>query len=389
MAARSPLLTWHPREVAPTASPDPQLASHRPVPADPERAENLALLLAAAAAVVGAVIGLIRLQGTRPLTGTGSIGETASYAAMGTAGIAFLIAARLITLPMHPWLRRLGWRRRLSNLLGLAVLHAMFAYLLTAVLFAVFATAFRGVALDPVAGTFWVAVACGIAVYVVVGSASALTTSSLSGLLMVFMVGGVLGSAMSAPDPHWWRHHFSWLGAEAGGSGLAFNLTLLLAGFTLVTIGDFLAHDLDIWAAHTGAERWRVRTVRGAMILLGLLLLAVALIPVDVSKTWHDMAAQGIVVVFAAAIVGFPLLFPRLSEGFRAATLVIVAALLVCVVLWKGIGYLNTTAFEMGSAAIVFTWLLLFVRSVTAAVGSLEQRGGADGTGAAGRADRT
>lgn len=345
----------------------------RPLRSDPERAENITLLLSAASVVIGAAIGLLHLHETRPLMGRGSIGETATYAAMITSGAAFLIAAQLVTLRMHPWLRYLGWPRRLLNILGLTALHAMFSFLLATVVYSVLATAFRGVALDHWAGTFWVALTCGACTYVVVASATALTTGSLSALLMVMLVGGVLGSAMSAPDPHWWRHHFSWLGADTGDAGLAFNLTLLLAGFVLVTIGDFLAHDLDVWTQATGQERWRVRVVRGAMIVLGVLLMLVALIPVNVSKTWHDAAAQGIVVVFAVAIVAFPMLFPRLPDGFRAVTGAIVAMLAVCVVLWKGVHYLNTTAFEMGAATTVFVWLLLFVRSVTAAVGSLDR----------------
>lgn len=330
-------------------------------------AENAALLLAAAAAVLGGIVGLLMLDGARPLFGAGSIGNVASLAAMGTSGLAFVAAGTTLMLRAQPWMRRISVVRRWVNILGLAALHAVFSFLATSVLFAVFAGAFRGLSLDHWAGTFWVAVACAACTYVCVVSASELTTQSLAVLLSGFLVAGVMASALSAPDPLWWRHHFSFLGADGGDAGITFNLTLLLAGIALVTIGDFLAHDLGVWARATGLATWRVVYVRICMMVLGLLLVLVALIPVNTDKGWHDAAAQSLVVVFAAALVAFPLLFRELPGAFQAATLVVVGLLVACLVLWKGVHYLNTTAFEMGAATTVLVWLLLFVRSVTAA----------------------
>lgn len=334
-------------------------------------AENAALLLAGAGILVGGIVGLLSLGGTRPLSGRGSIGSVAGLAAMGTSGIAFVVAGATLMLHAQPWMREIGGFRRWLNILGLAALHAVFSFLLTIVLFAVFANAFRGLALDPWAGTFWVAAACGICTYICVVSASEMTTQSLAVLLAAFLATGVMASAFTAPDPLWWQHHFSFLGAVGGEAGLAFNLTLLLAGLALVAIGDFLAHDLGVWAEATGLPHWRAVYVRVCMVVLGVLLVAVGLIPVNIDKDWHDAAAQSLIVVFAAALVAFPLMFRRLPGAFQAATLVIIGLLITCLVLWKGVGHLNTTAFELGAASTVLVWLLLFIRSVTAAVRSV------------------
>lgn len=353
-------------------------ATPRPAPSsetahDATFAENAALLLAASGIVVGAIVGLLMLGGTRPLSGRDSIGAVAGVAAMGTSGIAFVIAGATLMLRSQPWMREIGRFRRWLNILGLAALHAVFSVLLTTVLFAVFANAFRGLALDPWAGTFWVAAACGVCTYICVVSASEMTTQSLAVLLAAFIATGVMASAFTAPDPHWWQHHFSFLGSVGGESGITFNLTLLLAGLALVTIGDFLAHDLGVWAAATGLAPWRAVYVRVCMVVLGVLLVAVGLIPVDVDKDLHDAAAQSMIVVFAAALVAFPILFRRLPGAFQVATLVIIGLLITCLVLWKGVGYLNTTAFELGAASTVLVWLLLFIRSVTAAVRGVER----------------
>lgn len=42
------------------------------------------------------------------------------------------------------------------------------------------------------------------------------------------------------------------------------------------------------------------------------------------------------------------------------------AALLVSVWLYKGIGYLSLTAFELLAAGIIFTWLVVFIRQIAA-----------------------
>lgn len=340
---------------------------------DASGSENIALTLGAASAGVGAVIGALVLRGTTPLFGRGSIGELSSWVAMLVAAVSFLVSARLMLLPASPWLRRISWVRRAANLLGLAALHAVFAFMLTSALFAVFSAAFSGVRLDRWAATFWVAAACAVCAYICSVSAAGLTTRTLSSLLAAFLVTGMMVSALSSPDPHWWQHHFSFLGAASGDAGVTFNLTLLLAGLSFATIGDFLGHDLQVWAEATGQRRGKVRAVRIAMVVLGILLVLVALIPVNVDKLWHDAAAQGIVVVFGIVLIAFPIMFRRLPGSFQGVTVTVMALLVVVVVLWKPIRYLNTTAFEMGAATIVFVWLLLFVRSVTAAVQSLPE----------------
>lgn len=336
------------------------------------RHESLALALAGAAALLGVPVGALGLHGTSPLFGRGSIGETAAYGALGAAGFAFAITMAVVSPVLHPWFTRLHAVRRAMNVLGLALLHAVFAFLLIQAMFAVFGDAFRGAALDKWAGTFWVAISCGATAYLCAASAMALTTQSLSLLLAAFMPTGALASALSATDPHWWQHHFSVLATASDVSGLTFTVTLLLAALALISVGDFLGHDLRTWALATGEPRWKVGAVQIALVTLGALLAVVALIPVNVDRTWHDAAAQSIVLVFAIALVAVPILFHRMPGSFQVVTMVVFALLAVCLVLYKGVDYLNTTAFEMGAGAIVFTWLLLFVRTVSAAVRSLE-----------------
>lgn len=350
---------------APASAPDQTPASAP----EASRDETAALWCAAGAAVLGLVLGLVSLRTTLPLFGRGSIGEVAAYAGMGAGLLGFVLAGLTITPRRQPWLREISRVRRAANILALGALHAVFAFLLCSALYGVFASAFLGLALDRWTGAVWVAITAAACAYACVESALALTSESLSVLLAAFLVTGALAAALSASDPHWWHHHFSALGS--GRDGLTFNLTLLLAGLALAAIGDFVGHDVALWCRATGQTRSRATLVRLALIVLGLLVIAVALIPIDAERTWHDAAAQSIVLVFATALVGFPVLFRRLPGSFLAVTVGVIIALLALLMLWKGAGYLNLTAFEMGAAATVMAWLVLFVRTVSAAVRSL------------------
>lgn len=355
----------------------PAPSAHRATGAT--RAENAHVAIGIAGAVVGLVVGLIALRGTAALSGTGSIGQVAalSVAGCGTAtSVLVLVTDRVRTMPWFG--SRPLWRRAL-DVVGLSLIHGLLGLFLTGALFAVFQQAFQGVALDRFAGTFWVAAASGGAAYIASSSLTALTGRSLATLLAAFLTVGVLASALSAPDPYWWERYFSELGEGTGASSTIFNLTLLLTGIALLTVVEFIAHDLDRWARATGEDHRAVSAVRVMLTLVGVLVALVALVSRSVSVLWHDVVAQSLVVVFALTLLVLPVLLRRLPGALIGFTAGAFALLMMVVVLYAGVGYLNFTAFEMGAAVIVFVWLLLLIRTVSAAAEGLPE----DGAGAA------
>lgn len=67
-------------------------------------------------------------------------------------------------------------------------------------------------------------------------------------------------------------------------------------------------------------------------------------------------------------------IFGRGSAGELGAFVASVVALIAGVVwLHLGVGYLNITAFEMGAVSTVFVWLVLLIRTVTAAVSEIPE----------------
>lgn len=339
------------------------------------RAESAHVAIGLAGALAGIVVGAIALRGTAPLSGTGSIGQVAALTVLGcgTTTSALVLATR--TARGLPWFGARPWWRRVLDVAGLSLIHGLLGLFLTGALFAVFQQAFQGVALDRVAGTFWVAAAGGAAAYITSASVATLSGRSLATLLAAFLTVGVLASALSAPDPYWWERYFSELGEGGGLSSATFNLTLLLTGIALLTVVEFIAHDLERWARASGESTRVVTVVRVLLTLVGVLVALVALVSRSVSVFWHDVVAQLLVVVFGIALLVLPVLLRRLPGTLTWFTAAAFGLLVTVIVLFAGLGYLNMTAFEMGAAAIVYVWLLLLIRTVSAAAEGLPEVG--------------
>src|SRR5699024_7037822 len=127
-------------------------------------------------------------------------------------GVTAAVVLSTLTRRSLPWFGGHHRWRRMLDVGGLSLVYGLLGLFLTGALFAVFQKSFQGVALDRVAGTFWVAAASAAGAYIASASAAGLTGRSLATLLAVFVTVGVLASAMNAPDPYWWERYFSELG---------------------------------------------------------------------------------------------------------------------------------------------------------------------------------
>ncbi|ACU85273.1 ABC transporter, permease protein (putative) [Brachybacterium faecium] len=343
-------------------------------PSRATRTESVHVGVGVAGAVAGLAVGLIALRGTAPLAGEGSIGQVAALAVFGGAAVTAMVVLSTLTRRSLPWFGGRHWWRRALDVVGLSLVYGLLGLFLTGALFAVFQQAFQGVALDRVAGTFWVAAASAAAAYITSASAASLTGRSLATLLAVFLTVGVLASALNAPDPYWWERYFSELGEGQDLASLTFNVTLLLTGVALLMVAEFLAHDLDRWVRAAGQPHRLTVVVRSLLSVVGVLVALVALVSRTVSVFWHDVIAQLLVGVFGLTLLLVPLLLRRLPGALLWFTAAAFALLVTVTVLFVGLDYLNMTAFEMGAAAIVYVWLLLFIRTVSAAAEGTEEQ---------------
>ena len=110
------------------------------------------------------------------------------------------------------------------------------------------------------------------------------------------------------------------------------------------------------------AERRRRFVVRGGLILLGIFLACVGVFPVDEFFLVHNTVATGMAVVFAVVVVGLPWFLPSMSKVFVLFGWAYVAVILLLAVFFAT-GYYNLTAVELIAAVLIFSWIIVFLRT--------------------------
>lgn len=306
---------------------------------------------------------------TLEITGPGSIG---TYASVGGAVVAILAVL----------LARIGVRSRgerpvvRADGLALADVHVRWyesaaialAYAVTALLgwegiAVLLSRSFTGAPVFAFPGAILVAVAFALTAYVCYLSAATLTPMSLSLVLAIFLVVGAFASMLTATDPLWWQDNLSALGMSSNASAWIFNGTLIVAGIIVTTIGRYATAQLPV--ATPEQQRGR-RLVRIAMALIGLFLACVGIFPVDEFFLVHNTVATGMAVAFAAVVIGLPWLLPTISRVFVVLGYIYVAVIAMLGVFFAT-GYYNLTAVELIAAVLIFSWIIVFLR--TASVG--------------------
>lgn len=293
-----------------------------------------------------------------------SVGLVTAILGGGLGGVAFVIA----------YLRSLAntqsksvWLRRSLDTVALAINHVGLWVVLSLGAFFLLQRGFSGVRVDLVTAVALVGAAVFVAAYVMRSSAVSITPERVSTLLAVFIVSGVLASAITAPDQHWWMRNFSALGAMPGYSGFAFNATLIATGAMVVTLSDYLTDELR--NRIQSAPRFRAINatfVRWALVALGIALGGVGIFPVNRLTLLHDIIASSTVVIFAVLVFATRAVFPGLPTTFLVFGYALVGVLVVVVVLYVPIDYYNLTAVEIAAFAAILGWLVTLIRVIGA-----------------------
>lgn len=321
------------------------------------------------------LIAFFSFLGQRPaLSGNGSVGQFASVAAAVVGlGVFALSYSRSFRRPESAWLRHTALTRRILDVSALSFTHALIAFMLCQAIFSLFQNAFAGFVLEPLAGSLFVGVSCAVTAYTVSLSGARITTYSLSNLLAAFLLTGALTAMITAGDPSWWRINFSALGA--GNNGLAaytFNATLIFSGLVITTLASYMTRDLRRWAEFRRTTIVNAKAVQWVLILLGTFLSGVGLVPVDALQPLHNFFATGMIFIFVALAVGLHLWVPNFPRSFFLTSYVLLAGIVVAVLLFWPLNYYNLTGLELAVAALIFGWLILFIRNIAALVEDAE-----------------
>lgn len=333
------------------------------------RLENVNLLMGGAALVLGTLIGLVSLDEFTAFAGGGvrTVADIAALSSGVLVALAFLGVLMVFRGRILPWHRTMHPLRQALNLVGLTLMMGSLTLFAVRAFGRVAASAFIGLRLDQWSGTAFIALTCALCVYTAAGVAGRLNTELLSGLVSIFLVLGAFMSAVNASDQEWWRVHFSSLGMAGDFSGFAFNYTLVLTGLVIVTLADFLTHDLRGWLRATGQGVWKAYVLRAGLGIMGVMLAGVGLIPVTLSHRGHLWVTYATVLAFIMLAVAAPVILRRIPWGFRIVSFATLGFMWLLWYLHRDIRYLNTTGFEMIAVATVLGWMVLFIRTVVAA----------------------
>ena len=170
---------------------------------------------------------------------------------------------------------------------------------------------------------------------------------------------GVIASMLTASDPHWWMKHLSSLGASEGFSALAFNLTLIVAGFIVTTLARYVTLDLPTPVANGP------RNLRISLALVGVLLGCVGIFHVDAFFWIHTFSASGMAIVFGVAALRIRRWVPGMPRTFWILGAVFFGVVLLLAVFYA-VGFYTLTAVELVAGVLVFTWIILLIRNAAA-----------------------
>ncbi|WP_127473518.1 hypothetical protein [Microbacterium sulfonylureivorans] len=347
-------------QTPPTIEPETRRgrAASRLVDTSSERSlESLAIGIAALAFVVVALVALVAFGfQAAPIAGPGSVGQFAAISSAVVALLAVVVGRYL--------LHERGPHGRLHvldhlDIFALAIAHAIIALLGWTLLAVILEQAFIGAEVFALPTLVLSGAAAAMTAYIAFYSTSHMDLQLLAVVLAVFLVFGVLASMLTASDPTWWKDNLSALGMTTNVSALAFNLTLIVAGFLVTTLARYATRGIPT-ANPVGVGRVRV-----ALIVVGVFLALVGVFPVNLFFGIHTGVASGMVVAYGVLVIGLPRWITGMPRAFVLIGWLFLAVTLVLALLFA-IGYYTLTAVELVAGILVFTWIVLFIRNAAA-----------------------
>lgn len=337
--------------------------------------ESEALIVGAIAAVVGAITGALVFAGDQPaLWGGWSIGLLAGIVAAALGLVTSYVGYwRSRNVPGQEWRLTLPPWKFILDATTVAVVHAALASIATIAVFVLLELSFRGVQLDGWISAVGVGAAAGLTSHAIYVSVSKIDTSKLATLLVSFIAVTTITSMATASDPRWWEYHFSLLGSLGGLSANVFNISLQVAGLLVTTFALYLQRDMrrliDLGVLR---YRWSARAVSTLFIIMGLMLAGVGTFPFDQYLTLHNLCAIGMSISFGLLLLSSPIVLRGMPWTFLAVTGGFFVAMVISVILFAGTGYFNLTFFELVVFVIIFGWITVFIRFLSATVAQAE-----------------
>jgi hypothetical membrane protein len=308
-----------------STSPSPDLlTAARSHGATRERArEAIGLQISIFAFVLAGLVALVvfRLH-PAPISGPDSLGQFAAIASAVTAIVVFVLGRVIAADPARH--KRLGVLD-IIDIAAFAFAHAMIALLGWTLAATIIEAGLIGAVVFPLPVLMLAGAAAGLTAYVTYFSATHLDLQLLATVL----------------------------------AARAFNLTLIVAGILVTTLARYATK-----AIPTTHPRG-VSSVRTCLIIVGIFLGMVGVFPVDEHFALHTGVASGMVVAFTVLVIAVRWWVPGVSRTFLLLGYVF-TLLIVVLSVFFAVGYYTLTAVELVAGTVVFTWIILFIRTADA-----------------------
>ncbi|MBL1229180.1 AbrB/MazE/SpoVT family DNA-binding domain-containing protein [Enterococcus sp. BWB1-3] len=251
------------------------------------------------------------------------------------------------------------WRNFLTILISFVIILA----LVLLGFFWLLGILFEGASFDLLTATFIFFVFVGMINYLMIYFALAISPALITTLLISVIIGGVLMSMAANGQLQWWQYNFSFLGTSNANSSWQFNLTLIISALLMIALIDYLFVSLQ----KSMTKNIQLTILRILLTLTAIDLGAVGFFPNNGNGRLHELhnqAANYLVYMIIILIISIRWLLPAISREFLGISYMIAAVLLIANVLFKNIGYLSLTAFELIAFFLAFSWILLLLQNL-------------------------
>lgn len=196
--------------------------------------------------------------------------------------------------------------------------------------------------------------------YIMINLAMTLTTSVITNLLTIMIIGGMVFSILTNSSRDWWKHNFSFLGTAENSANFQFNVTLIFSGVLMITLVDYLFVNLQ-----KRFKGRRILVLRWLLYALSVCIASIGLFPNDPQfHILHDRISMWLVYIILILIATVRWILPRVTKQFLTLSYTMGAIMGAEYIVFKLTDYLSLTAFELLEFGLAFSWILLLLQNI-------------------------
>ncbi|GAP03192.1 hypothetical protein FPFC_050080 [Fructobacillus pseudoficulneus] len=294
-----------------------------------------------------------------PLTGSNSL-ATATIVLGEVTGMGAFIRLHLLHISQEKDPIKKKTDKRLAPTLFLSI--ALIQAFASIALFWAVGYLFQAAIFDRLTATILFFVFISIINYLMVYTATLISTPFMMTLLIITIVCGVLVAMVTNSRQLWWQHNFSFLGTNQAQFAWTFNATLIISGILWGTLIDYLFVPIQ----KRLPQHRRLSILRGFLTFDALCLLAIGALPNNPGflHIAHDTAANLLIAGTGLPMLLIYWLLPNATHEFKLFSIGTAISMSITAMLFYVVRYLSLTAFEIIILGLGISWLLLLMQNV-------------------------